>query len=38
MSKRRSTIEIPSLKAIERTANVSRQLAQALRNAIAAVS
>ncbi|WP_205937967.1 GntR family transcriptional regulator, partial [Rhizobium leguminosarum] len=35
MSKRRSTIEIPSLEAIDRTANVGRQLAQALRNAIA---
>ncbi|MGO7159871.1 GntR family transcriptional regulator, partial [Rhizobium johnstonii] len=35
MSKRRSIIEIPSLNAIDRTANVGRQLAQALRNAIA---
>ncbi|RSB82386.1 PLP-dependent aminotransferase family protein [Rhizobium pisi] len=35
MSKRRSTIEIPSLNAIDRTAHVGRQLAQALRNAIA---
>ena len=35
MSKRRSTIEIPSLNAIDRTDNVGRQLAQALRNAIA---
>ena len=35
MSKRRSTIEIPSLQAIDRTANISRQLAQALRSAIA---
>ncbi|MFS8148956.1 PLP-dependent aminotransferase family protein [Rhizobium sp. BR 249] len=35
MSKRRSTIEIPSLHAIDRTANIGRQLAQALRNAIA---
>ncbi|MGO7778497.1 GntR family transcriptional regulator, partial [Rhizobium johnstonii] len=34
-SKRRSIIEIPSLNAIDRTANVCRQLAQALRNAIA---
>ncbi|RUM08385.1 PLP-dependent aminotransferase family protein [Rhizobium chutanense] len=35
MSKQRSTIEIPSLNAIDRTANVGRQLAQSLRNAIA---
>ncbi|MBB4195542.1 GntR family transcriptional regulator/MocR family aminotransferase [Rhizobium aethiopicum] len=35
MSKRRSNIEIPSLHAIDRTANISRQLAQALRSAIA---
>ncbi|MGB8290826.1 MAG: winged helix-turn-helix domain-containing protein, partial [Rhizobium ruizarguesonis] len=35
MSKRRSIIEIPSLNAIDRTANVGRQLAQALRNGIA---
>lgn len=35
MSKRRSTIEIPSLNAIDRTTNVGRQLAQSLRSAIA---
>ncbi|OWV74149.1 DNA-binding protein [Rhizobium sp. N122] len=34
MSKRRNSIEIPSLKAIDRTADVGRQLAQALRSAI----
>ncbi|MBX4874096.1 PLP-dependent aminotransferase family protein [Rhizobium bangladeshense] len=34
MSKRRATIEIPSLNAIDRSASVGRQLAQALRNAI----
>ncbi|MBB2678046.1 UNVERIFIED_ORG: GntR family transcriptional regulator/MocR family aminotransferase [Rhizobium esperanzae] len=35
MSKRRATIEIPSLHGIDRTAHVGRRLAQALRNAIA---
>ncbi|MBX4997422.1 MocR-like pyridoxine biosynthesis transcription factor PdxR [Rhizobium lentis] len=35
MSKRRSIIEIPSLNAIDRTANISRRLAEALRTAIA---
>jgi len=34
MPKRRSTIEIPSLNAIDRTVNVGRHLAQALRSAI----
>ncbi len=35
MPKRRSTIAIPSLKAIDRAGQVGRQLAQALRDAIA---
>ncbi|MBX4905947.1 MULTISPECIES: PLP-dependent aminotransferase family protein [Rhizobium] len=35
MSKRRSSIAIPSLNVLDRTANIGRQLAQALRSAIA---
>lgn len=35
MSKRRATIEIPSLHGIDRSAHVGRRLAQALRHAIA---